>query len=349
MAGLDPTPPPPSNPEPLGRKSADSIESLLAESAPRRPSAADIRKDTGKESPAARRQSSNPPPKVRPPAPSFATDRQLQTAPSQVKKMQMSIGDIPQKKRGSSAGILVLMVLVLLGFAVALWLVKPGFLTGRTPEKIAAERAAVEAENARIAALRAQPACHATLVVTGAPKDSEILIREGQAPVDVDHMPMGTRLEFVATAEGYSPKRAIVPAEATWDSSSNKPHFDLPVQLDKSKARPSTVDSWPPGEPDTNAGGNGKPGMVHIISSPKGAEIWLLAGLGPEAKKGEPAPEVLIEDIVACDTDVDVLVAGPTTYRKRLHVPASSFTLDPTHTEPGGNKVAVRIAHIQVK
>jgi hypothetical protein len=216
--------------------------------------------------------------------------------------------------------------------------VKPGFLTGRTPEKIAAERAAAEAESARIAAQRNIPACHATLVVSGAPKDSEVLIREGQAPIDVEHMPVGTRLEFVATAEGYAPKRAIVPAGAAWDSATGKPRFDLPVQLDKSKARPgrdgTVVDPWPQGEPGSEVGGKGAPGVVHVISSPKGAEVWLLAGIGPDAT---------IEDIVSCDTDVDVLVAGPTTYRKRLHVPASSFGADPS------GKAGVRVAHLTVK
>ncbi len=343
MAGLEPTKTPP----PVDRPSFTSqdnmaLESLLAESAP--PSS--IHKDTGKESPVARR-SSNPPkaepqrPREKERQPSFAEDRVLPTAPSQVKKAQLSLtteARLLQKKKSSGLGMIIVFVFVLAGFAFALWLLKPGFLTGRTPEKIAAERAAAEAESARIAAKNATPACHATLMVANAPKDSEILIREGQAPVDVEHMPVGARLEFVATAEGFAPKRAIVNADATWDQSSGKPRFDLPIQLDKSKARAGAVDSWPPGEPGSEVGGKGKPGMVHVISSPKGAEVWLLAGIGPDAS---------IEEIVSCDTDVDVLVAGPTTFRKRLHVAASSFVADATAT--GAGKANVRVAHLNVK
>ena len=41
----------------------------------------------------------------------------------------------------------------------------------------------------------------------------------GQAPVDIDHMPVGARLEFVATAEGYAPKRTVVPAGYVWPNS----------------------------------------------------------------------------------------------------------------------------------
>lgn len=327
MAGLEPTKTPP----PVKQGPMDSIESLLAESAP------STKKDTGREAPIARR-SAPPKSEARAPSPSYSSERQLPTAPSQVKKIpQLSLTNETKalrKKGGSPIGIIVLFVFIVAGFAVALWLVKPGFLTGRTPEKIAAERAAAEAESARIAALRGVPACHATLVVNGAPKDSEVLIREGQAPVDVEHMPVGARLEFVATAEGYAPKRAIVPEGAAWDSATGKPRFDLPVQLDTSKVRAGAVDKWPPGDPGSEVGGKGNPGTVHVISSPKGAEIWLLAGIGPDAN---------IEDIVGCDTDIDVLVAGPTTYRKRLHVPASSFVADPS------GKAGVRVAHLSVK
>jgi hypothetical protein len=156
-------------------------------------------------------------------------------------------------------------------------------------------------------------------------------------------MPMGTRLEFVATAEGFAPKRGVVEPETAWDKGHGTPRVDLPIQLDKSKARAGAVDPWPPADPDTTLGSDkATPGTVHVITSPKGAEVWLVVGLGPEPKKGEPAEDVLIQDIGPCDTDMDVLVAGPTTYRKRMHVPASSFAVD-------SSKPGVRVAHVAVK
>src|SRR5207244_1238985 len=125
------------------------------ESAPSRRDEA-LKKDTGRESPVSRR--SAPPSEARQQAPSYSSERQLPTAPSQVKKIpQLSLSNETkalQKKGGSAIGIILLFVLIVAGFAIALWLVKPGFLTGRTPEKIAAERAAAEAESARIAAQR---------------------------------------------------------------------------------------------------------------------------------------------------------------------------------------------------
>jgi hypothetical protein len=44
----------------------------------------------------------------------------------------------------------------------------------------------------------------------------------------------------------------------------------------------------------------------------------MLAGMGPEAR---------VEQL-RCDRDVDVLVAGPGPYRKRLRAAASDFAID---------------------
>jgi hypothetical protein len=128
-------------------------------------------------------------------------------------------------------------------------------------------------------------------------------------------MPVGPRLEFVATAEGFAPKRAVIPAGATWDSGPDgKPRYEVAVQLDHSHARPGTTDPWPPAEPGSDVGGKGAPGTVHIVATPRGAEVWQLAGLGPDAQFD-----------VKCGGPVEVLVAGPATLRKRLRVAESDF------------------------
>jgi hypothetical protein len=155
--------------------------------------------------------------------------------------------------------------------------------------------------------------------VTDVPAHAEVLLRQGQAPVDVERMPVGTRLEFVATAEGFAPKRVVVPAGASWDTAADgKPRLEVAVQLDKSRAHPGANDPWPASEPGSTVGGKGPPGTVHVVATPRGAEVWLLAGIGPEARVEQ----------VSCNQDVDVLLAGPTTYRKRLHVSAADFAPD---------------------
>jgi hypothetical protein len=240
------------------------------------------------------------------------SDRQLPTAPS-IRRTASATNEA--RRRRHSALVIVLGLVVLALGGVALVYMKPGMLSGRTAEKVEQERLAVEAERARIAAANAAAQCKATLDVTDVPPHAEVLLRVGQAPVDIERMPMGARLEFVATAEGYAAKRAVVPAGAVWEKGADgKPRFEVGMQLDRPKTR-SAGDMWPAGEPGSEVGGNGPAGTVHVVSTPKGAEVWLLTGMGPQAKI----------DQLKCDADVDVLVAGPTTYRKRLHVRGSDF------------------------
>ena len=221
----------------------------------------------------------------------------------------------------TSLAILVILLLVLIGAVGFVWFKAPRLFTGR---KKPAPSASVEPAPTP----PATPACKVALVVSDVPANAEILLRMGQAPLDVQRMPVGTRLEFVGTAEGYAPKRAIVKAESTWDQGPDgKPRIDVPVQLDPTKAKPGAIDPWPGAEPGSQVGGQGSPGTVHVVSNVRGAEIWLLAGLGPEAR---------IEQL-PCGGDIDVLLAGPPSLRKRLHV--SDKEIAAATADSQGNKV----------
>jgi hypothetical protein len=256
--------------------------------------------------------------------------RQLPTQPSQLRRSGASL---PGKPRGGSrrAGVVVILALIAIGGgAYGVSQLRPGSVSGRPQEP------APPPPQPRPAPL--PPPCRGALVVTDVPPHAEVLLRKGQAPVDVDKMPVGTRLEFVATAEGYAPRRVVVPAGASWDPGSDaKPRFEAAVQLEKSKSKGSIADPWPPGEPGSEVGGQGPPGTVHVVATPRGAEVWMLAGIGPEVR---------IEQL-RCDQDLDVLIAGPTTFRKRLHVAAVDFVLD---DQPGAlAKAQLRVARVSVK
>lgn len=335
IAGLDPTPPPPNT---MDAPEAEGIDALLGAATTGSIPDAKIsdRPPTKPKGPAARRSS----PKVQvaaqtPPTtrdrPSFADDRVLPTGPASLPRLG-SMADIKKKKKGGYL-LPAIGILIVAGLMVAiLWMLKPGFFTGRTPEKIAEEqRIAAEKEEERKKALAANVTCHTAIMVSGAPDNSEILVRFGTAPVDIEHMPVGPRLEVVATMEGYAPKRAVIPQGAQWEKGSDgKPRFEIAVQLDKSKRQ---NEPWPAAESGTEAGGKGDPGTVHVVSTPKGSEIWLVAGQGPDSR---------IDDLAKCDADAEILVAGPTTYRKRMTVKAADFQADPSEK---GN---VRVARVTV-
>ncbi len=205
--------------------------------------------------------------------------------------------------------VLSLLALAVVGGAAAATLrFAPGFFSGRAAEQIAREKAEQE-RFAKIGQERAQQKCKVSLTVSQVPQDAEVLLRVGQAPADVERMPKGPRLEFVATAEGYAPRRVVILKDAPWETGPDgKARYELAVQLDPSKAKPGQQDPWPASEPGSEVGGTGQPGTVHIVGTPRGAELWLLAGVGPQAQ---------IEQL-RCDADVELLVAGRV--RQRLKV-----------------------------
>jgi hypothetical protein len=180
--------------------------------------------------------------------------------------------------------------------------------------------------------------CRGMIVVSDVPRHAEVLLRVGQAPLDVERMPVGARLEFVATADSFVPKRLVVPAGVEWPEGPDRiPRFAATVELDRSHVRPGANDPWPFGEPGSEIGGQGPPGVVRVVVVPAGADVWMLSGLGPEAS---------LE--ASCDRTTDILVAGPTTFRKQLHVGSGDF-----QTNAAGSGLSrdppVRIARISAK
>jgi hypothetical protein len=277
------------------------------------------------------------PPKFEPPKPKLADPPRATTATggrakvteggvaaasqSGVKRSRATASGQRPRAPKTGMAMLVFALLVLAGGTAAVWKFAPQVFTGKK-KPTASALASVSAP------VPAAPKCKVALVLTDVPASAEILLLMGQAPVDVERMPVGTRLEFVATAEGHAPRRAVIKGESPWDKGPDgKPRIEVPIQLDPSKAKPGAVDPWPAAEPGSQVGGSGAPGTVHVVSNVRGAEVWLLAGLGPEARI----------DQLRCDSDIDVLFAGPPTLRRRLHVSEKEIAATPA--DPAGNKV----------
>jgi len=224
--------------------------------------------------------------------------------------------------------MLALLSLLTLG-TVTLLRLEPGVLSGRTADVVESEKRAAAAAAASIAARAAAASCRATLVVADVPPAAEVLVRSGVAPIDVDRLPSGARLEFVALVDGYAPRRAVVPPGVDWDTIAGKPRFELAIQLEKSRAKAGVLDAWPPAEPGSVVGGQGSPGTVHVVTSPRGAEVWMVAGGGPEAKI----------EALPCGVGLELLVAGTAqgqTFRRRLRVDAAQLTPEASATSVTG-------------
>lgn len=351
LVGVDPTPPPPlPSPPPAPSPSMEEtgVESLLAMSEPVQtipdrsqdaipvpvpsPYPAEVKADS--RAPAEPIQRIN----VRDAAQKPATGEKAAPPPAPAAT--------PRREKGSGLGVFLVLLVVFGGGAGALWVWKPEMLLGRSagpkPSSPTASASASPPVTAPPPAVSSAPqltasaptgsaaeaACRATILVSDVPADAEVLLRMGQAPLDVDRMPVGARLEFVVTAEGHATKRGVVRAGAKWAAGpDNRPRYELPVQLDPLKK--AAQDAWPTAEGGEELGGPGAAGVVHIVSDPPGAEVWLVTGFGPEARLEQ----------IRCGSDVDLLVGGPTT-RKRMTVAAKDVADAPQAPgAPGGTRL----------
>jgi hypothetical protein len=267
------------------------------------------------------------------PAPSPA-DRSRPSLPVPGRSMPSLLEERAPSRRSSRVGriLAVLALLAALAGAALLLRRKPGSLSGRTPDAVEAERRAAAAVAASAAARASAGPCRASVLVTDVPQGAEVLVRSGIAPIDVERIPSGARLEFVATSDGYSPRRAVIPQGAAWDQINGKPRFELGIQLERSRAKAGVLDPWPAGEPGSTVGGNGPPGTVHVVTTPRGAEVWMVAGAGPDTTI----------EALPCAVGLELLVAGSAQgqpFRRRLRVDASALT-----PEASANTIAGRIS-----
>jgi hypothetical protein len=358
MAGLEPTPPPPNAKTHVADEEVGSIEDLLKLS---EPVAASSRPQAAPPPPIAsppRARPASSPPLIAssdPPTKIEAMDAFIEprkslspgSKPSSPPRTAASLSNRPGKatekaaengrqaaqerpRTSSSAKLLVIAFLAtLLVGMVAVYLLFPKLIPGILQPVRERSNAAVTASVSPVAA----PQCRGRIVVRKAPADAEILLRAGAAPTEVQRLPIGTRIEFVATAEGYAPRRGVVLPTAVWTHDA-QPSFDLTIALPVSKK--SSAEAWPPAEAGTQVGGRGEPGLVRVSSSPIGAEIWLLAGLGPEASY-EPLP---------CDRESEILIAGPTTYRKRIRITPAELEKAP---EGQGQSKGLRVLEVVIR
>ncbi len=141
-------------------------------------------------------------------------------------------------------------------------------------ELLQAEAAAAIAEASKPA-----PASAGNLVVHVSEPNAQVLRYVGRAPVSIDKLPVGVAHEFVATAEGHVPTRALVPANAEWEAGSEGARYELAMQLnegdDALNLGPSRL---------TSQGSAKGTGSIRVISTPRSARVYQLIGFSPDVK-----------------------------------------------------------------
>lgn len=109
--------------------------------------------------------------------------------------------------------------------------------------------------------------------------NAQVLRFLGQAPLSVDKLPVGVAHEFVATAEGHQPTRALVAANAEWEATAAGARYELAMQLaegsDALELGPSRL---------TSQGSASGSGTIRVVTTPRGARVYQLVGFSPEVK-----------------------------------------------------------------
>jgi hypothetical protein len=156
------------------------------------------------------------------------------------------------------------------------------------------------------------------LRVNSQPDRAQVLLLIGPGPALATDIPLGVAQEFVATAAGHRPARALLPSDAVWDELDGHPRYELAIQ-----ARPIQegrnargADALGPTLLPQNVGApTGRLGSVRVVTTPRAAEVYQLIGFTPDVHV----------DNLPLDRAYELLVYAEGHSSVRKHVEPSDF------------------------
>ena len=241
-----------------------------------------------------------------------------------------SAGADPDRPRGGSGmlGFVLAFVIVVLAFAALIAFLRPDLLNealGRpAPPPSGPTQAEVDAEQARLIA--EHRALYGQLSVTSEPDGAQVLLYIGRGPAVATDLPTGVAYELVAFADGHSASRAIVPADATWETTPEGPRYELALQTSDVEVELARLDLGATRLPrDALGAPNGDLGSVRVVTSPPGARVYMLIGF---------TPGVHVENI-RTDQPVELLV-----YQEGYEIERTLVGPSDWHEGPDGTKAA---------
>lgn len=185
---------------------------------------------------------------------------------------------------GSSRKLLIGFSLLALAVAVVIVALS---LRNRSDAPRASEHAVLESDLAREES--------GDLIVHVPDRDAQVLRFVGRAPITVSNLPVGAAHEFVATAEGHRPARALVAADAEWEATPEGARYEVALQLpDAAGAAADAALELGPSRLKQQVGTlGGRLGSVRVVATPRGARVYQLLGFAPtvevrDVPLGEP-------------------------------------------------------------
>lgn len=155
------------------------------------------------------------------------------------------------------------------------------------PAEEAARQAAAAREQEQEALLEAHRARYGDLVVEVSPPRSQVLLLVGTGPATAEQLPVGVAYEFVAIADGRAPARAVVPADAEWETPEpdDAPRYELAIQAGpRTDGEAGSLELGPSQLPREVGRPGSTLGTVRVVTNPRGAKVYLLIGFAPEVR-----------------------------------------------------------------
>jgi hypothetical protein len=122
------------------------------------------------------------------------------------------------------------------------------------------------------------------LVITSTPDRAQVFLFAGRGPAIVEKLPVGVAHELLAIADGRTPTRAVVPADAAWEDTPEGPRYELAMQTGEEQVSPDAWDFGPSRLPTTPGIPSAERGNVRVVTSPPGARVYQLIGFTPGAR-----------------------------------------------------------------
>ncbi|MFO0680844.1 MAG: hypothetical protein U0234_02280 [Sandaracinus sp.] len=317
-------------PEALAPPVSDDVETIAEEPPADEPSHDDTQHDeapTGKVEkqlpvpatptarPAARAAAAAPEPAAAKPAPAPATK------PRKVELDDFErAGAEPDRPSGGSGAlgfVLAFLVVVLAFGAVIAWL-RPDLVdealgrppppSGPTPEERAAEQERILAEHR---------AHFGTLTVTSEPTGAQVLLYVGRGPAVARDLPTGAAYELVAFADGHGASRAIVPADAQWETTDEGTRYELALQTSDEEVDLAHLALGETRLPrDALGTPSGTLGTVRVVTNPPGARVYLLIGFTPDVRYENIRTDEPVELLVYAEGyEVERTMVGPSDWQ----------------------------------
>ncbi len=210
-----------------------------------------------------------------------------------------ALGDELERPRRSVLPWILAFAAVLAATLAALALLRPDLvdrILGRPPPP-PEPAGPTEADRERM--LAEHRARFGTLTVRANPPEAQVLMFVGRGPAEATELPLGAAHELIAIADGRAPTRAIVPADATWETVGDTRRYELALQAGTAEMAEADLALGPTTLPrDAMGAPSGVLGTVRVITNPPGAKVYLLIGFSPEVVVENVRTEDVVELLV---------------------------------------------------